>query len=146
MDGPLTIPVWVLLAFAGWTLVLLLLTVGAFRWGRTLSGGAEIAELQADRVEEQGSDFYRRAMRAHANCIENLPVYAAIVLAIVATGLDDRTLGVLAVVLIAARIVHSTVHVALDQTNVVTSVRFTFFFVQYVCMVWMGIRTAVAAL
>ncbi|HKJ89202.1 MAG TPA: MAPEG family protein, partial [Gammaproteobacteria bacterium] len=83
----MSIPVWVLLAFAGWTLLILLATVGIYRWSRILTGRATVREWRAD--QEQGSDWYRRAMRAHMNCVENLPVYGAIVVAILATGLES---------------------------------------------------------
>jgi hypothetical protein len=36
----MTIPVWVLLLFAAWTVVLLSGTVGYFRWSRILTGRA----------------------------------------------------------------------------------------------------------
>lgn len=41
-------PVWVLLAFAGWTLALLVGTVGVYRWRQILSGRASIREWRAD--------------------------------------------------------------------------------------------------
>jgi hypothetical protein len=69
----MTIPVWVLLGFAAWTLLTLFTTVGVYRWARILTGRAAISERRADEV--QGSEWYRRAMRAHLNCVENLPVY-----------------------------------------------------------------------
>lgn len=139
----MTIPVWVLLAFAGWTVALLALTVGTYRWSRILSGRVEISEFRADRVE--GSDFYRRAMRAHQNCVENLPVYGAVVVAIVVSGLDDVALDALAIAFLAARVVHSCVHVFPAQTNLIASVRFGFFAVQLVCVVGMGAHAAMAA-
>ena len=87
----MTIPVWVLLLFAGWTLATLLATVGVYRWSRILTGRAALSEFRAD--EQHGSDWYRRAMRAHANCVENLPVYAAIVVAIGAVVFGGFCLG-----------------------------------------------------
>jgi len=69
-----SIPVWVLLGFAAWTMVILFTTVGTYRWSRIFTGRAEISEWQAD--EQQGSDWYRRAIRAHLTCVENLPVYS----------------------------------------------------------------------
>mgnify|MGYP001007352359 CR=1 FL=1 len=36
-------------------------------------------------------------------------------------------------------LVQSLVHVSFIQTNAVTSVRFAFFFVQFICMAWMGL-------
>ena len=84
----MTIPMWMLLGFAAWTVALLLFTVGIYRWSRILTGRVPIREFRADRIE--GDDWYRRAMRAHANCIENLPVFGAIVLAILSVWLGAR--------------------------------------------------------
>jgi uncharacterized MAPEG superfamily protein len=139
----MTIPVWVLLLFAGWTLATLLATVGVYRWSRILTGRAALSEFRAD--EQQGSEWYRRAMRAHANCVENLPVYAAIVVAIEASGVRSPALDTLAIVLLAGRVLQTVTHVAVEQTNAVVGVRFAFFFTQLVCMIWMGIFVALRA-
>lgn len=139
----MTVPVWVLLLFAGWTLATLLATVGVYRWSRILTGRATLSEFRADEL--QGSDWYRRAMRAHANCVENLPVYAAIVVVIVASGVRSPTLDRLAVVLLAARVLQTITHVTVAQTDVVVGVRFAFFLAQLVCMAGMGIVVALGA-
>jgi uncharacterized MAPEG superfamily protein len=139
----MTVPVWVLLLFAGWTLATLLATVGVYRWSRILTGRAALSEFRADEL--QGSEWYRRAMRAHANCVENLPVYAAIVVAIVASGVRSPTLDRLAAVLLAARVLQTITHVAVEQTDAVVGVRFAFFFAQVVCMAGMGILVALGA-
>ena len=78
-------------------------------------------------------------MRAHANCVENLPVYGAVVVAIVAADIHAEILDVLALVFMGARIVHSAIHVGFEHTNVVAGARFAFFFVQVICMAWMGL-------
>jgi uncharacterized MAPEG superfamily protein len=137
------IPVWVLLFFAGWTLATLLATVGVYRWSRILTGRAALSEFRAD--EPHGSEWYRRAMRAHANCVENLPVYAAIVVVIVASGVRSPMLDRLAVVLLAARVLQTATHVAVRQTDAAVAVRFAFFFTQIVCMAGMGILVALRA-
>jgi uncharacterized MAPEG superfamily protein len=139
----MTIPVWVLLGFAAWTMLTLVATVGWYRWSRILMGRAEIKEFRAD--EPHGSDWYRRAMRAHANCLENLPIYTAIVVVIVATGIHSRSLDVLATVLLVARICQTVVHVTLEPTNFATSLRFSLFAIQLISMVWMGVIVAVNA-
>jgi uncharacterized MAPEG superfamily protein len=139
----MTIPVWVLLLFAGWTLATLLGTVGVYRWSRILTGRAALSDFRAD--EPQGSAWYRRAMRAHANCVENLPVYAAIVVVIAASGVRSPMLDTLAVVLIVARVLQTVTHVTFEQTHAVVAVRFSFFFVQIVCMAAMGILVALRA-
>ena len=139
----MTIPQWVLLGFAGWTLLLLLGTVGCYRWLMIFGGRASVGEWRAD--EAQGSDWYRRAMRAHMNCVENLPVYGAIVVCATVAGATAPLLDTLALVFLGARILQSTTHVAFTQTDFVASVRFGFFFVQFVCMSVMGIEVAMLA-
>lgn len=132
----MTIPVWVLLAFAGWTLLTLTSTVGLYRWGHILTGRASLSEWNPD--VPQGSDWYRRAMRAHMNCVENLPVYGAIVVALVASGTTGPNLDVLAIVLIIARVCQTLLHIGARPGEFTAGLRFTFFFVQLVCMVAMG--------
>ncbi|MBI2999316.1 MAG: MAPEG family protein [Deltaproteobacteria bacterium] len=139
----MSIPVWVLLGFAAWTLVTLFGCIGWYRWSRILTGRAALSEFPAD--VPHGSEWYRRAMRAHANCIENLPVYTAIVVAIMATGVRSPSLDVLAIVLLAARMCQTLVHIIFEPTNIAVAVRFTFFLAQAVCMLWMGILVAVSA-
>jgi uncharacterized MAPEG superfamily protein len=132
----MTIPVWVLLGFAVWTLLVLMLTVGVYRWALILTGRMPIREWRADG--QQGPEWYRRAMRAHANCVENLPVYGAIVVVIVAAGLHDPWLDRLAIVLLAARVGHTVVHVVFEQTNAVAAMRFAFYFTQVLCLLAMA--------
>jgi uncharacterized MAPEG superfamily protein len=139
----MSIPVWVLLGFAVWTLLTLVGSIGVYRWSLILTRRAQISEFQADNP--QGADWYRRAMRAHANCLESLPVYAAIVVASVAAGVHGRTLDVLAIVLLAARVCQTITHIGWTMTNRATAIRFSFFFVQIVCMFWMSVYVALRA-
>lgn len=117
-----------LLGFAGWTLLLLLATVGVYRWSRILTGRVPIRDFRADQIG--GSDWYRRAMRAHANCIENLPVFGAIVFVIDVGNVTGRLVDMLAVAILASRVMQSLVHVCFVETNRTVSIRFVFFFVQ----------------
>lgn len=135
--------VWVLLLFAAWTIAILTASVGVHRWSNIFSGRKQIREFPADRIE--GPDWYRRAMRAHANCIENLPVYGAIVVAALAVNAESPMLDVLASVILAARVIQSTIHIALPITNAAVAGRFAFYTVQIVCFVWMGVLVARAA-
>jgi len=132
----MTTPVLALLLFAVWTLLVLFGSVGVYRWSRILTGRARLTDFPADAPT--GPDWYRRAMRAHANCVENLPVFAAIVVAIVATGMRSVELNVLAVVVLVARVCQSLVHVGLEQTQPVIAVRFGFFLAQAVAMLAMA--------
>ena len=140
----MTIPTWVLLAFATWTLLLLVATVGVYRWYRILTGRVAIRNFRYDAVEGH-PDWYRRGMRAHGNCIENLPVYGAIVLVLFILGLDSRSLDVAALVLIVARVCQSLVHVSFVETNRTTLIRFLFFLTQVFAMFWMIATIIVAA-
>ena len=131
------IPVWVLLGFAAWTLFILFVTVGVYRWIRILTGRATIAEWRAD--ERQGSEWYRRAVRAHLNCLETLPVYTAIVVALLTAHVNSPILDGLAITILVARICQSSIHLLVEQTNTVAAIRFAFFFMQVICMIAMGI-------
>lgn len=139
----MTIPVWVLLAFALWTLITLTVTVGVYRWRRILTGRTPISEFRYDRVAEH-EDWYRRGMRAHGNCVENLPVYGAIVLILSIAGLDSRLLDALALALIVARIGQTLTHVSFVETDLTVSIRFTFFAIQTAVMIWMSLIVILA--
>ncbi len=108
-----------------------------------MTGKAQINEFLADIVH--GEAWYRRAMRAHANCVENLPVYGAIVVVIIASGIQSSHLDILAVVLLIARICQTIVHITFEQTNTVTAIRFAFFFTQIICMFAIGIIIVIQA-
>ena len=132
----MNVPVLVLLGFAAWTLLILFGSIGVYRWSRILTGRASIAEWRADLP--QGGDWYKRAMRAHMNCVENLPLYTAIVVALIATGVKSATIDMLAVSILAARVGQTLVHIGLPPTNAAASLRFALFFIQAACMIAIG--------
>lgn len=132
----MNVPLWVLLAFACWTLIVLMVGVGIRRWALILTGRAQLTDFPADLVH--GSPAYRRAVRAHANCIENLPVYGAIVVTGFAAQVVSPITDTLALVFMAARICQTVVHVVFPETNLTVFVRFAFFLTQIVAMFWMA--------
>lgn len=140
----MTVPLWVLLAFAGWTLITLIGGVYIMRGRQIFSGMAAVTDFPADTPH--GPPAYRRAMRAHANCLENLPVLCAIVVVITALGLKSSLLDDLAIGLMLARVGQTLVHVLFTETTQTVALRSLFFFVQLVCLVWMGVIAALAAL
>lgn len=129
------LPTLMLLAFACWTLVLLLITVGIYRWSRILTRRAPISTFRADRVE--GDGFYPRAMRAHANCVENLPVFAVIVFAMHVAGAVTPVAGYVTAAIVGCRIAQSIVHVSGRQTDGVVFVRFFFYILQLAGFFWL---------
>jgi uncharacterized MAPEG superfamily protein len=131
------LPVWMLVGFAAWTILLLLATVGVYRWSQILTGRVAIRDFRADQIE--GAEWYKRAMRAHANCVENLPVFGAIVFGLYVGNVGSALVNALAVAVLAARIMQSLVHVCFVQTDIVTVMRFGFFFVQIVSFLWLTV-------
>ena len=140
MNHFMTIPLWVMLGFAAWTLAVLIGSIGLYRWSRILSGRATVAEWRADLT--QGSEWYQRAMRAHMNCVENLPVYGAVAIAAALAGVGGRDIDALAITFLAARIGQSLVHITRPQTEPIASLRFALYFVQVVCVASMGVLIA----
>lgn len=105
-----------LVGYAGWTMLLLGLLVG-IRTALTLGGKRQANSFKPDGAD--GSDFDRRLVRAHANCYENLPVFAVIVLAALASGNGAVTHG-LALWVLAARVAQSCIHLVSTSPMAVT--------------------------
>lgn len=134
------IPVLVLLAFGAWTLLTLSATIGVYRWSLILGGRVSIVDWRADLP--QGSDWYERAMRAHMNCVENLPVYGAVVVALTVSHVHSVVVDGLAISMFTARIGQTTAHLVPRPTNASASLRFALYCVQLMCMVAMGVTAA----
>ena len=140
----MTIPQWTLLGFAAWTLALLMATVGVYRWGNILFARAAIASFRSDALE--GAGWYQRGTRAHANCIENLPVFGVIVYVITTIGLQGPMVDALCIATLVARVCQSTVHISHEQTNAFVAVRFSFYSVQLVSFLVLIVMASVYAL
>jgi len=130
---------WSLLAFTVWTLLIVLLGIGAPRIAAVLARQAPPKSFAAD--VPHGSDRYRRTMRAHVNCVENLPVFAVLVLLSRVTRLESSVFEALAVAVTPARLLQTSVHIA-SGTNRAVLVRFWFFIVQLVCFFGMALLLA----
>lgn len=130
---------WSLLAFTVWTLLIVLFGIGAPRIAAVLARQAPPKSFAAD--VPHGSDRYRRTMRAHANCVENLPVFAVLVLLSRVTQLESSAFETLAVVVTPARLLQTSVHIA-SGTNRAVLMRFWFFIVQLACFFGMALLLA----
>lgn len=84
------------------------------------------------------SPFMQRLARAHANCIEGLPIFGGIMLIAVVAGRSSIT-DPLAYVLLCARIVQSTIHLSSLSALAVT-LRFSAFAVQMAIAVYWSAR------
>ena len=98
-----------LLGFTAWTL-LLIVVVFLYRGVRFL-GGTPINYWPRRAKPEDDMALVRRVEDAHANCMENLPLFAAIVLAAAAMGRIELIAG-LAPFVLYARIGQTLAHLA----------------------------------
>lgn len=114
-----------LLGFLSWTLFLLVL-MEALRSRLVLTRVVPANGFSPDNAGL--SPFMQRLARAHANCIEGLPLFGGFMLLAVVAGKSSLT-DPLAGVLLAARIVQSAIHLASTSPHAVTA-RFTAFAVQ----------------
>ena len=95
---------------------------------------SRLVVLRAIRINEFKPDnsnlspFMQRIARAHANCLEGLPIFGGLLLVAIATGQTAIT-DPLAYFLLAARIMQSTVHLMSLSITAVTF-RATFFAIQ----------------
>lgn len=124
-----------LTGFIAWTLALLIL-MEAIRSKMVLA--REIAANGFVPDNANLSPFMQRLARAHANCLEGLPVFGGLMLVALATERGAVT-DPLACALLAARIVQSTIHLASIAPLAVT-LRFSAFAVQMVIGAWWAVR------
>jgi uncharacterized MAPEG superfamily protein len=125
-------------------LLILVGGIGVYRWSRILTGRASISEWRADIP--QGSDWYQRSMRAHMNCVENLPIYTAVVMALLATDTASSTNDRLALAVLTARVCQSSIHILLPQKDTAVSIRFTFLSIQIACIIAIGVIVVVGVM
>ena len=126
----MTTPLWCLLGFVAWTLALLL-AIATARVSQVLLGKAKPTDFPAG--VPHGGDAYWRLNRAHLNCLENLPLFASVVLIATVAGLRVAALDTLARVFLAARIGQSLAHIS-SGSALAVNVRFIFFLVQFGCL------------
>lgn len=117
--------VFILAAFITWALLLLVL-MEVIRTQLVLSGKVVANGFTPDNAGL--SPFMQRLARAHANCVESLPVFGGLLLLAIATD-QTRITDPLAYAFLAARVVQSLVHLASTSPTAV-KVRFTAFAVQ----------------
>jgi uncharacterized MAPEG superfamily protein len=137
----MTTPLYALLGFVAWTLLVLCLGIAPFRVGSVLSGKARPNSFPAD--QPHGPDWYRRVMRAHANCVENLPIFGAVVLVAHVAGSRGELFDTLSLAYLGARVAQTGLHVASGRSRVI-NVRFFFFLTQVVSVATMGLLVATA--
>lgn len=124
-----------LVGFIAWTLALLVV-MEILRSGLVVSGKVPANGFQPDNANL--SPFMQRLARAHANCLEGLPIFGGLLIAAVAANLTAIT-DPLAYGLLGARVFQSTVHLVSTSATAVT-VRFIAFSVQMVIAAYWAFR------
>lgn len=120
-----------LLGFIAWTLCLLVLMEAIRSW-LVLTGAVPANGFNPDNSNL--SPFMQRLARAHANCLEGLPLFGGLMLLAVVADRSAVT-DPLAWVLLGSRVVQSLIHLVSTSPAAVTA-RFTAFAVQMVIAVW----------
>jgi uncharacterized MAPEG superfamily protein len=135
----MSVTIWALTGFIAWALLLLVL-MEAIRARLVLTRAVPANGF--DPANSTLSPFMQRLARAHANCVESLPIFGGLMLVAAVT---DRTAitDPLACVLLGARVVQSLIHLASLSALAVT-LRFTAFTVQLVIAVTWAARLLAA--
>jgi uncharacterized MAPEG superfamily protein len=120
-----------LLGFISWALVLLVL-MEVIRSKLVVTG--QVAANGFNPENSNLSPFMQRLARAHANCIEGLPIFGGLMLVACMSGKSSFT-DPLAYTLLAARIIQSTIHLASTSSIAVTA-RFSAFALQVAIAVY----------
>ena len=114
-----------LVGYVAWSLFLVIWIVG-YRTGLFLA-----KKHAANGFDPSGSDvseFSGRLCRAHANCYENLAIFASLVLLAMATG-NGAITDPLARWVLVARVAQSVTHL-ISTSEIAVTIRVTFFMVQ----------------
>ncbi|HEY8949194.1 MAG TPA: MAPEG family protein [Rhizomicrobium sp.] len=91
-----------------------------------------------------GNESYWRINRAQLNTVENLPIFAVIVLAAWIAGVESPLFNLLAMVVLVFRIIQSIIHI-ISGDQIATWFRTATFAVQIVCEIWMALMILQAA-
>lgn len=128
-----------LTGFVAWSLLLLVL-MEVIRSKLVVTKAIPANEFNPDNSNL--SPFMQRLARAHANCIEGLPIFGGLMLIAVVAGKSAVT-DPLAYVFLAARILQSVIHLCSLSALAVTF-RFSAFAVQMAIGVYWAVRLVVA--
>ncbi len=122
-----------LIYFAAWTLLLVSVVV-LYRTGLVFSGRTKANSWTRGAATMQDPDLITRMQHAHLNCLENLPIFAALVLAgsmLAKNPVVDQVAGWI----LYARLAQSIVHL-IGVNHWLVMIRATFYTVQAALFFW----------
>ena len=126
----MTIPLWCLVGFVAWTIVMLFALAGT-RIAQVVTGRKQPNDFPAG--VPHGGDTYWRLNRVHLNCVENLPLFASVVVVATLAGVKAPLFDTLSRVYLGARVAQSVAHLS-SGSSLAVNVRFTFYLVQIGCL------------
>lgn len=129
-----------LTGFITWALLLLML-MEAIRTQLVLRGKVAANGFSPDNAGL--SPFMQRLARAHANCLEGLPLFGGLLLVAIATGRHSVT-DPLAYAFLACRVFQSLVHLA-SVSPIAVTVRFSAFAAQMAIALYWATRLLLSA-
>ena len=129
----MTVSLYCLVAWCVWA-ILLVSAIAIVRTAQVLLGKKKSNEFPSGM--QHGSDVYWRLNRAHVNAVENLPIFAALILVAHVAHVDVQ---LLAEVALGARLVQSLVHISSNHVMAV-NLRFTAFVTQASCFGVMAVK------
>ncbi|NCN10626.1 MAG: MAPEG family protein [Leptospira sp.] len=115
-----------LFIYLGITIFLILVLLG-FRSAKVIMGTKRSNEFPS--WEKHGSGFYWRLNRAQINCLDNLPIYASLVILGYLIQIQDSNFGILAWIVILGRVIQIFSHL-LGETVWHVNFRFTGYIIQ----------------
>jgi len=124
-----------LVFYALWTIALVLM-IGIDRVLLVALGRIKAKDITPGTPH--GNNAYWRINRAHMNAAENVGVFAAIVLAGWIAGAETQMFNLLAMIVVAARVIQSLIHIS-SGSGFAIMMRFSAFGVQLVSEIWMAI-------
>ena len=128
----LTATAMALLGLVAWPLLLMFLMINQ-RGLLVLSGKMAVNDFNPDGSNTPG-ELAKRLVRVHANCLENLPLQAALLLYAIASAQTAVT-EPLALALLGARLAQGVVHL-ISTRPLFVWLRFAAFFVQLAILAW----------
>jgi uncharacterized MAPEG superfamily protein len=102
----MTIPLWGLVVFMGWTIAIVCLLL-AVRIRHLAAGGA----IQ-DFGTQNDKSLLWRLFRVQSNLVENLPLYLGVAFLLTVREISGTAIDVLVITYIAFRLIHSLIHIA----------------------------------
>jgi uncharacterized MAPEG superfamily protein len=132
----MTTPLLCLVLYAAWAMVLVTIVA---TWRVFQVATKQKAPNEFPSGTPHGTDVYWRVNRAHINAVENLPIFASVVIATQLAGVAGDWLDTACIIIVIARVAQSLIHIS-SSTSVAVNLRFTAFLTQLGGLAYLIVR------